>query len=415
LQTASSHLDFVTEFLLSIKSSSLPIDVAESFVVRWQKFYQTGLVCLYLIPPAGSQMLEAVVVETIRRSRVIYLKVPPASPLIPGLPADKFAVLDAEDGLDWLFEQLDAEFDPAQTKLVPLISNGRAFGAIVFELRYPSDAELFRKNFSVAASVAASVLEMAIACASQQCFAEQFAQLLAKLKPAPRPAVVETHPKPTQPDAGTGDSFIALAEMAGGAAHELNNPLSVISGRAQLLTGAETDPEKKRMLIQIQENTREISAILNDLMTFARPPSPRATETDIRQMIDEAIQLTSQKTGVEHINVQIQIPDGLNNVVVDSAQIVSAIANIMCNSLESYTDKMGPIKITADADSSGRSVTLQISDLGCGMDAETVRKATQPFFSGQAAGRKRGVGLAHAKRFIELNHGSLNINLTTVR
>ncbi|MHC4362970.1 MAG: sensor histidine kinase, partial [Planctomycetota bacterium] len=69
----------------------------------------------------------------------------------------------------------------------------------------------------------------------------------------------------------------------------------------------------------------------------------------------------------------------------------------------------GPIKITADADSSGRSVTLQISDLGCGMDAETVRKATQPFFSGQAAGRKRGVGLAHAKRFIELNHGSLSI------
>ncbi|MHC4665933.1 MAG: HDOD domain-containing protein [Planctomycetota bacterium] len=409
LQTASSHFDFMTEFLLSIKSSSLPIDIAENFAARWQKFYQTGLVCLYLIPPAGSQMLEAAVVETIRRSRVVYLNAPAASPLIPGALADKFSVLDAEDGLDWLFEQLDVEFDLAQTKLVPLISNGRAVGTIVFELRYPSDAELFRKNFNVAASVAASVLNMAVASADQQCFAEQFAQLLANLKPAPRQAIVEVPPNEIQRDAGAGDSFIALAEMAGGAAHELNNPLSVISGRAQLLTGAETDPEKKRMLIQIQENAREISAILNDLMTFAKPPSPRAAETDIRRMLDEAIQLTSQKTSVEHINVQIQVADGLNNIFVDSAQIVSAIANIICNSLESYTDKMGPVRITADADSSGDSVRLQISDLGCGMDAETIRKATQPFFSGQAAGRKRGMGLTHAQRLVKRNNGLLSI------
>jgi signal transduction histidine kinase len=70
---------------------------------------------------------------------------------------------------------------------------------------------------------------------------------------------------------------------------------------------------------------------------------------------------------------------------------------------------MGLVKITAEADESGDFVKLQVSDLGCGMDEETVKKATQPFFSGHAAGRRRGMGLAHARRLIELNNGSLRI------
>ena len=163
------------------------------------------------------------------------------------------------------------------------------------------------------------------------------------------------------------------------------------------------------MLKQIQENTNELSEIIDDLMAFARPQKPRPAQTDIKQMLDEAIQLTSQKTGVEHINVQTDVADGLKDVFIDSAQIVSATANIISNSLESYTDKIGPIKITAEPGESGDFIKLGISDLGCGMDAETLQKATQPFFSARPAGRKRGMGLAHAQRIIQLNNGLLKI------
>jgi len=84
------------------------------------------------------------------------------------------------------------------------------------------------------------------------------------------------------------------------------------------------------------------------------------------------------------------------------------MANVICNSLESYTGEIGPITITADAEGDER-VRLKISDQGCGMDAETVRKATQPFFSARPAGRKRGMGLAYATRLIQLNKGTLQI------
>jgi signal transduction histidine kinase len=130
--------------------------------------------------------------------------------------------------------------------------------------------------------------------------------------------------------------------------------------------------------------------------------------------------LTRQKTGAEHINVQIQAAEDVKSVFVDSAQVVSALANVVSNSLESYRDPrfrgdklapaqagVGPIKITADA--AGSRVRLQVKDLGCGMDAETLRKATHPFFSAKPAGRKRGMGLAYTARTVQLNKGSLSI------
>jgi signal transduction histidine kinase len=238
---------------------------------------------------------------------------------------------------------------------------------------------------------------MALAQQKQQRFAERFAKLISK------PIDIQTQ------TASAENSLNALAEMAAGAAHELNNPLAVISGRAQLLAEAETDQEKKRILEQIYENSREASAIIENLMGFAEPPKPRATRTDVKQMVDEAIELAKQKTNTANIDVQIEAAEDIESVFVDSAQVVSAIANIISNAAESYGEKAGPIKLCTEAAESGDTIKLQISDAGCGMDAETVQKATQPFFSAKAAGRKRGMGLAYAVRFIQLNKGSLNI------
>jgi putative nucleotidyltransferase with HDIG domain len=418
LGTACSHFDFITDFLLSISSDATAIDVAENFAVRWQKFYQTGLVCLYLAPTSSPESLEAAVVESLGQSRTIILNVSSDAKPIPETVANRFAILDAQDHVDWLLEQLELESDLRQAKLVPLLSDGKAVGALVFEMHYPADAELFEENFGKVAGIAGVVLDMVLGRHKYERFAELFARLIhgAAEQAAAPPLKAEVAPAEIAADA----SLEALAEMTAGVAHELNNPLSVISGRAQLLADAETDQKKKRALQQIQENAREASAIMGDLMSFAEPPPPKPSRTDVKQMIDEAVQLTRQKTGAEHINVQIQAAEDVKSVFVDSAQVVSALANVVSNSLESYRDPrfrgdklapaqagVGPIKITADA--AGSRVRLQVKDLGCGMDAETLRKATHPFFSAKPAGRKRGMGLAYTARTVQLNKGSLSI------
>ncbi len=404
LQSDSSHFDFMTDFLLGINSGSGAADIAENFATRWQKFYQTGMVCLYLAPSTGSQRLETVVVENLSQSRIVCLNAPAETSVIPKTIANNFAILNAYDYIDWLFEQLDVDFDVERTKLMPLLSGGKAVGAIAFELHYPGDMELFEEMFKASTSIAGAVLGMALAQQRQQHFAERFAMLISK------PKDTQTRAAPVENSLSWGLlTENALAEIAAGAAHELNNPLAVILGRAQLLAEAESDQEKKRILEQIYKNAREASAIIEDLMSFAEPPEARAARTDIKQMLDEAIELAKQKTNVEHIDIQIAVAEDLESVFVDSAQVVSAIANVISNAVESYGDKPGPIKITAEAAESGDSMRLQISDVGCGMDAQTVQKATQPFFSAKPAGRKRGMGLAYTVRFIKLNKGSLNI------
>jgi signal transduction histidine kinase len=199
----------------------------------------------------------------------------------------------------------------------------------------------------------------------------------------------------------------ALAEMAAGVAHELNNPLSVIAGRAQLLAQAESDGQKRHVLDLIGENAREASSIIDDLMSFAQPDPPRPAKVNIRQVLDEAVEFATHKTGGEPINIQVRVAEGVGEVLVDSAQVISALANVIANSVESYADALGPVKITAKP--AEGAVRLQISDLGYGMDAETVRKATYPFFSAKPAGRKRGMGLAYTARLIQLNQGALAI------
>jgi signal transduction histidine kinase len=281
-----------------------------------------------------------------------------------------------------------------------LSAAGKLAGAIAFELRYPGDVESFADRFRLSASIAAAVLQLALARERQQALAEQLARAVAK------------HPKTSQRPA-KHNSLNALVEIAAGAAHELNNPLAVISGRAQLLAQAEDDQEKRQILNQIYENAGQASAIVEDLMNYAEPPQPRRTQINVGQMIDEAVQLAGWKVNRDHIDVETRVSKDATGVFVDSAQIVSAIANVIANAVESYGDKPGPVTISGEPDELSEFIKLQVKDQGCGMDPQTLAKATQPFFSARPAGRKRGMGLAYAQRFIQVNQGSLEIESTS--
>ena len=412
LQNASNHFNFIKDFLFSIKSGSNAIDIAENLASRWQKFYQTGKICLYLLPPAGSQTIEAVVIGGLSQSEPIILNTPVDSPVIPKNIANDFTIINAGDNLTWLLEQLDTDFDVNRTRLLPLIFGTKAIGVIVFELHYPSDITLFEEQFKISAKTAGIILAAAMEKRKEQNYAERFAKLINSMVQEHQKYLIteqkeissETEESPFE------YSLDALAELAAGAAHELNNPLAVIAGRAQLLAESEQNQGKKQILQQIQENANEASEIIEDLMSFAEPPQPRPTRINILQIIDEALQLASRKVKSEKINAEIENIDNIQSLVIDSAQIVSAIANIICNAIESYGQIGGPVKISLQLDESEDFVKLSVEDHGSGMSNETLKKATQPFFSSKPAGRKRGMGLTYAVRLIQLNKGSLSIS-----
>jgi putative nucleotidyltransferase with HDIG domain len=404
LQTASGYLTFAQEFLHEQSSSVAAVDMAEDFARRWQRFFQTGTVCLCLTAGPREGALDTAIVEALGHSRKTVVEAPAEESPIPKQLAGRFAMLDANDRIDWLLDQVDVEFNRGQTKLLPLLSDGQPIGLIAFELNYPADAGLFAEKFEMAASLAGTILGLALAKERQ----EHLAERLSHDNGSPKSSA------PAAPHAGglIRNPVEALAEMAAGVAHELNNPLSVITGRAQLIAQSETDGQKRNALERIVENAREASSLVDDLLAYAEPPQPKMSLVDVRQVIEEAIELAGRKTGAEHINTQVHVAPEVPDVLVDSAQIASALANIIANAVESYADAMGPVKITAEPRRTSQAsggVTLQISDLGCGMDEATRKKAASPFFSAKPAGRKRGMGLAFASRLIQLNGGVLEI------
>ena len=397
LQTAAAHYDFIMDFLSSVNSETSVTETMEKLALLWQRFYQTGIVCVYLANTDGSDAVEAVVVESQTKSKTVLLKVPQGTSVVPSVLSDSFAILDVDEGVSRLFEQLDVEFDLGNSKLVPLLSRGQAIGAIVFEWRCPAEIEQILEKFKAIVGVAGGVLDTAMEQTRQQHFAERFVQLIG-------PSVAL--------DLGEEKEELleALAEMAAGAAHELNNPLGVISGRSQLLSNSEIDAEKKRILKLIEENAGQVSRIVDELMGFAKPEPPRKSKIETSQILDEAVQLTTRRSGLENLDIKVDIDDSAQEVFVDSAQIATAVSNVLCNCLESYSQGNGRIVVKAYKKQNGEFVKVEITDYGCGMDEATVRKAKYPFFSAKPAGRKRGMGLAYAQRFVKLNKGDLNIN-----
>jgi len=395
LEMASGYLDFAEAFFRAASSAAGPIDIAADFAQRWQRFFQTGSVCIYWPGQGDEALVEAVVVEALGHSRKIVVEAPADGIIVPQPIASRFSLMDARDHIDWLLQQLEVDFDSGRTKLAPLSRDGQTVAVLAFEMNHPGDADFFAGKFEMAASMAGAVLGLALSGHRQERLLDRFAQ-----------ARTRTPSRKPQP-APDGNHVEALAEMAAGVAHELNNPLSVIAGRAQLLAQAESDGQKRHVLELIGENAREASSIVDDLMSFALPDDPRTQKVSIRQIIEEAVQFAGQKSGAEHINSQIYVAEAASDVLVDSAQIVSAVGNVIANAVESYKDAMGPVKITAEP--AEGTVRLRVSDLGRGMDAVTLRKARHPFFSAKAAGRMRGMGLAYASRLIDLNRGSLAI------
>jgi len=382
LLTSGAHATFVNEFLSGVSADMLAVEVAAAFASGWQRHYQTGPVCVYVQAQDDEELLEAAVVDS--------------SGHINKQLQNKFGILDADDSLRWLLEQIECKFDTVRTQVSPLLVGPGAIGGIVYERRGPAEARGQLELFGTVASVGAGIIALASVRIREGRLAERFARLLGEIREG-RSALT------------AAKSLGAVAEMAAGAAHELNNPLAVISGRVQLLYDAESDQKKKQTLKQIQERAEEISRIVSDLMSFARPEQPAPKMVSVRALVDAAVRRTAKAADLKALVVELISIDELGEVFVDDEQVVAAIVNILSNALASYPEGAGPIRIDGGCEQPEGFAAFQIIDSGCGMDANTLAKATQPFFSAGAAGRKRGMGLAHAQRLVQLNNGSLHL------
>jgi len=395
LSTGATVFDFTDEFFEALNSGASPVDISADFARRWQEFFQTGPVCVCLPDDFQPGSCTLVTFTANGRADAAIGNYPQEQPFIPPRIQSSFSVITGSE-LPWLMSQMPAQMDPARVRVAPLMAGNKAVALLAFEQRYVPASSDYLKTFEEISSIAGGVIAMAMAQQRHQVMAERFVLLAGRLRQA-------------QKSLTDANALLGLAEMASGAAHELNTPLAVISGRAQLLLDSEQDSARKQMLQQIIDRADEVSHIVKELLEFAEPSVPRPAAADVRSMVDEALLQAAVKLNVEALEAQVNIDERIPQVQVDTSQVTPAIANILVNAQQAYTSGTGPVTVTASFDDQAGCVSIDIADSGAGMSQEVLAKATQPFFSAKPAGRLRGMGLAHAKRLIQLNGGYLGI------
>ena len=96
-------------------------------------------------------------------------------------------------------------------------------------------------------------------------------------------------------------------------------------------------------------------------------------------------------------------------VVVDGDQVMAAMMELFDNAFNATDPVRGHIQVNAAFDPFSRKVAVTITDNGCGMDENTLKRAFDPFFSMRPAGRRRGMGLAKALRWVEASGGAIRL------
>lgn len=208
----------------------------------------------------------------------------------------------------------------------------------------------------------------------------------------------------------------ALAEMAAGAAHEINNPLAIVAGRAQMLLSDEADPQRRKSLETILAQAHRVHRMIADLMTFARPPEPKRQSISVSLLLDRAIAPLRSAADERQIQITVSLEPNLSSVSVDPALFSAAIECVIQNGVDAV-DADGDIRVAA-APAGESHIEIRIQDNGPGIPEALRPHIFEPFYSGREAGRGLGLGLSKAWRIIREHGGTIDVqsspNGTTV-
>ena len=298
--------------------------------------------------------------------------------------------------LPWLSDYVGDARDVREVRLLPLRCGWGVNAILVHDC--PVDGVRDRVQLEALSRTWAA----AIAAASHHAGAKSLGEQLAEANRA----LLETRDELTR-----REKLASLGEIAAGAAHEMNNPLTVISGRAQLLSSRLDEPDLSEMARQIVDQSHRLSGMISTLRSFAEPVAPNFQPVHLPDLLDEQVGRLYREQG-EAVQVKVVADQELPVISADADQLGAAIRELLCNAMES--EGSSEVEVRVQIDPLDDRLQLQIMDDGMGLTKHALAHAFDPFFSAKSAGRQPGLGLAHARRVIEAHGGQITLeNLPT--
>ncbi|MBI3600498.1 MAG: PAS domain S-box protein [Nitrospinae bacterium] len=217
------------------------------------------------------------------------------------------------------------------------------------------------------------------------------------------------------------EKLAGMGQLAAGVAHEIKNPLNIISGNIQILDMEENDPEKKKIYKTVAQQIDRSVKIIDNLLDFARKRKHEIKDININTLLEKTIMLVEYEMRTENILFVRDFQKDLPMIKGDSDQIAQVFLNLINNARDSMNEKQKRIKsgklkaegwkgeIGITTKKTDNMTEIAFADTGLGIPEDKMANIFKPFFTTKAEGKGTGLGLSIAKDIIEKHGGKIEL------
>jgi two-component system NtrC family sensor kinase len=200
------------------------------------------------------------------------------------------------------------------------------------------------------------------------------------------------------------EKLASMGNLVGGAAHELNNPLTAMLGYSDLLTASDLNPQQRALADKISQQAKRIRGLVGSLLSFAKQSPSAKSRLDVNVVLGTAMKLCQSQLHAGNVQYSTNFAATLPTVLGDSNQLLQVFSHVITNAAHAMEAHGGRLSITTAT--TDKAVTIEFSDTGPGM--ENPGKVFDPFYTTRPVGQGIGLGLSMCYGIVQEHGGKIS-------
>lgn len=207
------------------------------------------------------------------------------------------------------------------------------------------------------------------------------------------------------------EKIASVAQLAAGIAHEVNNPLGIVSNYLQLLSDETRDSSAQHYVKKIQQQLQRITDVMGSMLNFSKVNPSNTEAVNVLTMVNDVLALLNHQLSDQHIKLVLNLPEENQPILVagNKTLLSQVVVNLINNAIDAI-DGRGQLEIQVEHPHDQALVDITVADSGPGIPNDLKDRLFTPFFSTKQTKKNAGLGLAICQHIVDAHHGLIFMN-----